>query len=384
MALTENKYRTFDEVLDSVKLDLYTWDLEGLINTQQLLKVIIRVNYDLGLRIQEQKSRTIEIIKNKGRLPQNFDVLNFALVCEDRITTDIPTYNKTYSEGMLEGILLSQNFLEPRFVNESVTLTTINQGVNIINHQLHTQSIIVQAFAPDGTMLDFDVTIIDPDNIQLISEATENILNVKVVVMGAKIHTVGTGSGSCPALLDCNESGTPKVYYTTNGRRTESKNLVPLHMTKAESLSPDYGNMQGRHDRMDDTYITGKPKRYENYYDGYLKNGFLHTVFDEGVVYLNYQSTMEDDDGNLLTLDHPYCNEYYEYALKQRIYENLFMSGEQVQNHLQLMEGKLKAARNVALSFVNTPDFAEMRKLHDINRKAQYHNFYNMFKSSTN
>jgi hypothetical protein len=57
------------------------------------------------------------------------------------------------------------------------------------------------------------------------------------------------------------------------------------------------------------------------------------------------------------------------------------MSGEQVQNHLQLMSQQLRAARNVALGFVNTPDFAEMRKLHDVNRKAQYHNYYNMFKN---
>ena len=92
---------------------------------------------------------------------------------------------------------------------------------------------------------------------------------------------------------------------------------------------------------------------------------------------------MEDDDGNLLILDNPYTNEYYEYALKQRIYENLFLAGEQVQNHLQLMTGQLRAARNNALSYVNTPDFAEMRKLHDVNRKAQYHKYYNMFKNYT-
>ena len=30
----------------------------------------------------------------------------------------------------------------------------------------------------------------------------------------------------------------------------------------------------------------------------------------------------------------------------------------------------------------NTPDFEEMRKMWEVNRKAQYHNYYNMFKSS--
>jgi hypothetical protein len=379
MALTEPKYRTFDDLLDSVKIDLYTWDLEGLINPQQLIKVAMRCNYDLGLRINMQKSRVIEIYKGKGRLPDDMDVLNFALVCNDRLTSEIPSYNKTYSEGVLEGVVMAQNFLEPRFVNQSTTLTDIVFGVNVINHQLHTLSVVVQVFAPDGSLLDFDVNILDMENIQIVSESVQSILDVKVVVLGAKISTIGTGSGTCPALLDCASDGTPRVYYTTNGRRTESRELVRLHMVKAGSVSPepreDYDN------RMDDSFITGIGRKRGNYYDAYIKNGFLHTNFDEGTVFLNFQSVMEDDDGNLLVLDNPYTNEYYEYALKQRIFENLFMSGEQVQNHLQLMSQQLRAARNVALGFVNTPDFAEMRKLHDVNRKAQYHNYYNMFKN---
>ena len=381
MALKEPVYRTFDDLMDSVKLDLYSWDLEGLLNPQQLIKVAMRVNYDLGLRINMQKSRVIDIQKGKGKVPEDMDVLNFALVCEDRLVSEIPSYNKTYSEGVLEGVVLAQNFLEPKFVNQSTIYSDIALGINLINHNLHTLNVIVQVFNTDGSLLDFDVTVVDMDNIRLYSEAVEVIQGAKIIVMGAKISTVGTGSGSCPALLDCAGDGTPRVYYTTNGRRNESKHPVPLHIYKAQSLSPE--PRERYDDRMDDSFVTGLSSKKGNYYDAYLKNGFLHVNFDEGAVYLNYQSVMEDDDGNLLVLDHPYCNEYYEYALKQRIYENLFLSGEQVQNHLQLMSGQLKAARNVALSFVNTPDFAEMRKLHEVNRKAQYHLYYNMFKNYT-
>jgi hypothetical protein len=39
---------------------------------------------------------------------------------------------------------------------------------------------------------------------------------------------------------------------------------------------------------------------------------------------------MENEEGDLLVLDHPYCNEYYEYALKQRILENMLFDGENV------------------------------------------------------
>jgi hypothetical protein len=112
-----------------------------------------------------------------------------------------------------------------------------------------------------------------------------------------------------------------------------------------------------------------------------IKDGFLITTFRTGKIYLSYQGAMETPDGDLLVLDHPYCNEYYEYALKQRILENLIWQGENVSQQLNLIEGRLRAARNNALSFVNTPDFAEMRKLWEVNRRAQYHNYYNMFLS---
>jgi hypothetical protein len=74
-------------------------------------------------------------------------------------------------------------------------------------------------------------------------------------------------------------------------------------------------------------------------------------------------------------------NEYYEYAIKQRLLENLFINGEDVAQKMQLIEGKLRIARINALTIVNTPDFAEFKRNFELNRKAMYHRYYNMFKS---
>lgn len=115
---------------------------------------------------------------------------------------------------------------------------------------------------------------------------------------------------------------------------------------------------------------------------GYIKNGFVYTNLDEGRLFISYQGALEDDGGNLLVLDHPMINEYYEYAMKQRILENLFIAGEDVGQRMQLIEQRLRGARNNALSIVNTPDFAEMYKLWQTNRKAQYSKYYDMFKST--
>ena len=51
MPLKELKYRTFDELLDSVKSDLKTYDLSGAIEPETLIKVADRISYELGLKI---------------------------------------------------------------------------------------------------------------------------------------------------------------------------------------------------------------------------------------------------------------------------------------------------------------------------------------------
>jgi hypothetical protein len=127
----------------------------------------------------------------------------------------------------------------------------------------------------------------------------------------------------------------------------------------------------GKHDALDDT--DGNV--------GYIKNGFIYTNIETGKLFISYQGALEDNEGNLLVLDHPMINEYYEYAIKQRLLENLFMNGEDVAQKLQLVEQRLRPARNNALSIVNMPDFAEMYQVWKMNRKAMYHRYYNMFKS---
>jgi hypothetical protein len=57
------------------------------------------------------------------------------------------------------------------------------------------------------------------------------------------------------------------------------------------------------------------------------------------------------------------------------------MDGENVTTQYQLVTGELRAARNYALTIVNTPNFSEMQKVWAMNRKAMYARYYDMFKS---
>lgn len=127
----------------------------------------------------------------------------------------------------------------------------------------------------------------------------------------------------------------------------------------------------------------GCPNLYMNSANtAWIKDGWLYTNIQSGTVYINYQGMMEDDQGNLLVLDHPMINEFYEYALKSRIIENLIMNDEPVnQGKIQIIETRLRAARNNAISIARMPNFAELKKVYESNRKAQYSKYYDMFRN---
>jgi len=105
----------------------------------------------------------------------------------------------------------------------------------------------------------------------------------------------------------------------------------------------------------------------------------MYTNFDCGTVFVDYMGNLEDEDGNLLVVDHPFLNEYYEYAVKQRVLENMAFMGEPVTDKIGLIEQRLRAARNNALSVVNTPDFAELKNVIEGNRRYMMKRYYDIF-----
>ena len=283
-----HKYRTFNQLLEDVSIDFRTYALEGMIEPQQLIKVAMRVNYDLGLKIQRTKNAVVDIENKKGSLPHDFNALNYGAICG--------TYkiNTTQAKG-----------------------THVEAIPNYKMDPGHTGP------CEDPTCKDVCVTYTDCDRKDEVT----------------LVQWVGPTSY--------------RIYDY----------MVPININDIDGVCKECPVYKGAEDVE-------------------IKDGYLLTNFDSGKIFVNYQGSMEDDDGELLVLDHPYCNEYYEYALKQRILENMIFAGENVTQQLGMIEQRLRASRNNALSFVNTPDFAQLKKLWEKNRKAQYHNYYNMFKSA--
>jgi hypothetical protein len=114
--------------------------------------------------------------------------------------------------------------------------------------------------------------------------------------------------------------------------------------------------------------------------DCYVKGNYLKTYVNQGYILLNYESSLEDEDGNLLVVNHPLLMDYYKYAIKRRILENLYFNGEESTiQKLQLIEPRYIKAKQEANGVVDMPEFSEIKDIHDLNRRAHFIRYQSKF-----
>ncbi len=335
------RYRTFDQLLDSVRIDFTQYDLTNYIEPQQMIKIAKRVNYDLGLRIMMTKEAILDVERGRVKLPDDFYVLNYAMICVDGTFTQTMPQGTNIQEIPLGNTLANQGCSVPPYKETNAFIDTCTDGP--VNCQA-----CQQPSSTCGCAQPQIPTACTAGSFNPLIPFGDNCIKPRRVFMNCK--------GDCYELVQFINSTTYHTY----------RQLIPIKILEnPENIDCDCPNL----------YI-------DNANTAWIQNGFLHTNFPTGKVYIAYQGQLEDDDGNLLVPDHDQMNEYYEYAIKQRILENLIMNDEPVGQKLQLVEARLRAARNYALTIVNTPNFAEMKAVWQMNRKAQYAKYYNMFKSS--
>ena len=327
------RYRTFDQLLEDVTIDLSSFALENMIEPQQLIKLAKKVNYDLGLRLNQTKEVILDVCHGKVKLPDDFYTFNSALICNE---FELAVGYDGFASGTNIQEVPYREF--PATVDQCAA-PTINCSTCNSNPCNHT------AACPTNTCPIECPTPTIPTSFDALNPSGNTCIRPRVF-MNCK--------GEKWELIQVINQGTTRIY----------RNLIPLRMKASQGIECDC------------------PSLYVNSInEGWITGGFLFTTFSEGKVYLNYQGQMEDEQGQLLVPDHDLLNEYYEYALKARIMENLYLNGEDVAQRLGLIEGRLKAARNQALSLVNTPNFKELYDLWWKNRRAQYSKYYDMFNS---
>lgn len=321
------KYRTFDQLLEDVTVDLSSLALENMIEPQQLIKLAKKLNYDLGLRINQQKEVILDVTHGKVKLPDDFYTFNFAFICGERHQAKNIGY-----DGFAGG--------------------TNMQEVQITDGRIPT------------TYSDFPAQVPDPCNTTEPTCCCDQEGNQGTCLVHNPQQPYGDANIKPRVFMNCKNETYELIQVINPGTTYVYNELIPLRMKPSQNIDCHCPNLY-----------------FNTSNEGWIKHGFLYTTFQTGKVYLNYQGQMEDDEGNLLVPDHDLINEYYEYALKARILENLYINGEDVAQRMQLVEQRLRGARNNALSVVNTPNFAELKQIWSDNRKAMYGKYYYMFAS---
>jgi len=262
MILDNLRYRTFSELMASVSSDLDVYADNLMIDDSKLIKVVRKVNADLGLRINSEKETVVDIVNHKAILPSDFQYLQLALLC----------------------------YASPK--------TSVSKGVDAPTFEHN-------------------------------------------VLCGACKHDCSTGKTTlCPECFTVTESNgyDLTIHYDVT---------VPVRLTKkSHRLCADSCmNLPLTSDKYKYTLdLTEKIMTIDG-----VKNGKL---------YLNYLSDMVNEDGEIIILDNPLVNDYYEYAIKTRIFENFALTDKvlNVQNKLQLVNERTKEARIEAMNFVYMPE----------------------------
>lgn len=321
------KYRTFDELLEDVMVDFQTFALENMLEPQALIKIATKLNYDLGLRINQTKEVILEVEHGRVKLPDDFYTFNYAMICGE--------YQLQAGYNIGGTNIQEVPYREVPSTVDQCAAPTVNCSV-CNSHPCNQTAACSLNTLPGNYIPD----AYDPNN------------------------PYGNTCIRPRVFMNCKGESYELIQIMPTGQTRSYKVLLPLRMKTSQNIDCECPNLY-----------------WNTPNEGWLKNGFLFTTFETGKVYLNYQGQLEGDDGELLVPNHPLLNDYYEYAIKERLLENLLMNGEDVSQKLQFIMQRSRVARNQALSLVNTPNFEEMKKLWWANRIAQYGKYYNMFKS---
>lgn len=379
-------YRTLDQILDEVKVDLYSLDQESSIQTAELIKIVQQCNYDLGLRITQTKETILEIEHGKCKLPADFQIMNFALMSyEYRVTWGKYGYPTGYGNQVV-----TPNPAQPLAPTLTTcpcwTVVSLGAQTSVVMCDGTTESVY---FPPedDGSARTTKVCAmsISPNpNLTLTEgsgcywDAVDGYICPPVPAVPDPCSCDTTVVDSCVAINPdpwkqariqsfCKDSTSELVIVQENqGYCREYTNFVPVTFVPTRYAS-DFSN----------------PNRFPiNCLQAQIKSGFIYIPsVNCGKLYINYQGVLEDEEGNLMALDHPMINMYYESAVKERVLQNLYFNTGDERYRTLWKEMKLiyQEDRQRALSIANTPEVYEMQQTYNLMKRTKEWKYFNPF-----
>jgi len=366
-SINEISYRTFDELLDSVRLDLISFNSAGDIDAANLIKKAQQINYELGLRIYMQKETMLEVEHHRAKLPADFHQSLLTLICHNYRHVQNAPWN---------GNVLLEEIIPPIPANPCPCFTVVTtahnpEGVttNIIDCYGNSRTVL---FVPNninqGTI---PYTKICASSIDTVNTSGGTLTVTTNSNCGID---PSTGSYSCAFTTSCDicqvthDSPCPEVVINpyplgkTRSICNDQINIKILQFCMSEVRCYEQFERLWIVPHIEASAFSSQDQFSSGKCEASISKGFLYTPHMECTkVYMNYLGAMEDDDGNLLVLDHPVINAYYKWSLVEMILENLWLNGEEgLINRVKYAAGKKEEYRSQSMAIVNMPNYRDM------------------------
>lgn len=425
-AIKELSYKSFDSLLDEVRLELKSFNSAGDIDAAELISVAQTINYELGLKIYQRKECMLEVAHGRAKLPSDFYQMKLALVCYEYNLVSTAPWNGNVLLEQLDTPLktLTTDLISSVNSNSTVPVqstTVFCWNVNIPADAVCNDfvcnstgkpnqffSIVVQA--PNGTSSTQCFPIPSTSTIFAMN-ITQGIVTCPVPA-GKTYYTKGQGAYLLPDGTYSCTAPTPVPTPTicppgdqslvttcdicnvihTNGLCPEVV-INPYPLGKCRTICNDSIGIKilrycessiecyERFERLYiDPFIQASGFNSQRQFPpnhGAINGKFLELPSHQCTkVYINYLGALEDDDGNLLIIDHPQINNYYKTRIKRVILENLYINGEDLIQRVQYLEKQEQEYKWQALNIINTPNFRDLINTFTILRQEHNQRYY--------
>jgi hypothetical protein len=361
--IRELGYRTADEIIDSVRIDLQAYQSQGEIDNANLLKVILRINYELGLRIHMQKETMLEVNHGRAALPADFHQMLLALSCHNYRHVQ---YSPSNGNVLLEEVcqtgapapstcpcwtVVSPGDYKTTYIactTGTVTPIAFTPGTTNICAQS------IDSVHGSGTPITVSTsTFCYPGTNGVMSCSPPNTCD---------ICNVQHPGGTCPELV-INPYPLGKCR-TICGGTDQQATIKILQYCSSEVfcyetfdrlfIIPNYA--------ADGFSNMASPGTNSGVNTASIRGNFLEVNNPHCTkVYIQYLGAMENELGQLIVPDHGTILSYYSYALKERILENIYLNGgEDVLQRLRYTSEKREKYRIAALDIANQPNMRDV------------------------
>lgn len=389
----ELQYRTLDDLISAASVDLRNFYTDGIIEIGELIKVAQRCNYQLGIQINQTKETILEIEHNRTKLPNDFQFLNFAVLCHRHREE----HNDLWPRGLVhqEEILWQPDPITTAnaggLQSSVVFCWTIDLTLRpLCNDHINCGgatdvfSFSVQDASGNWTVQCFpqgQITTICAQNVSDLNQAGVTcplpLPKDRFLIKGQGAYIIN-GQFSCtPEPVNCAICNTPNPAPDHCCGPATIPNCDPWNQNKVYSICDDKigikiidsrgANRITEYTHFEELFM--QPSRQASAFSSsqhfrtcgnqaFLRNGFLECSRECAKVYINYQGLLENEQGELLVIDHPMINEWMEYEVKSRILENLYYNGEpDLERRLHDVRTQAAKYKQEAMNIAYMPDW---------------------------